>query len=86
MNRLSSLIVALIPNVIRYHKEMSKNLFGSALGGTLYRTVFQSTPVYIAFVLSGAFVAEQMFDKAMNGMWRSHNKGKFFEDIKPASE
>lgn len=62
----------------------SKQLFGSAFGGALYRTVFQSTPVYAAIVLVGAFVGERVFDAAVDGMWKSHNKGKFFEDIKIA--
>ncbi|KAF0852387.1 mitochondrial Complex III (CIII) ubiquinol:cytochrome c oxidoreductase Qcr9 [Andalucia godoyi] len=63
---------------------MSKQLFGSALGGAVYRAVFQSNPVYIAFCLTGAFVGEQIYDKAVNAMWQSGNKGKFFEDIKIA--
>lgn len=61
---------------------MSKQLFGTALGGTLYRAIFQSNPVYVTFCLAGAFVGEQIYDGMVSSLWNSHNKGKRFEDIK----
>ena len=60
----------------------SAPLFGSAAGQALYNLVFKRTSTYTVFVLGGAFVGERVYDGMVEGWWKMHNKGKFWEDVK----
>lgn len=55
----------------------------------LYKTFMRRNSVYIAFILTGAFVGEKALTGTLDSMWESNNKGKLFKDLEkslPSSE
>ncbi|KAM3248569.1 Cytochrome b-c1 complex subunit 9 [Capsicum annuum] len=56
----------------------------SSGGGILegfYRVVMRRTPVYVAFVITGALLAERAVDYGVHKLWEKNNVGKRYEDI-----
>uniref|UniRef100_A0A7N0T6G4 Complex III subunit 9 n=1 Tax=Kalanchoe fedtschenkoi TaxID=63787 RepID=A0A7N0T6G4_KALFE len=47
----------------------------------LYRVVMRRTPVYVTFVVAGAFFGERAVDYGVKKLWESNNIGKRYEDI-----
>ncbi|KAL1544492.1 cytochrome b-c1 complex subunit 9-like [Salvia divinorum] len=47
----------------------------------MYRLVMRRTPVYVTFVLVGAFVGERAVDRGIHALWDHINVGKRYEDI-----
>ncbi|XP_027083619.1 cytochrome b-c1 complex subunit 9-like [Coffea eugenioides] len=53
---------------------------GGVLEG-LYKVVMRRTPVYVTFVIVGAFVGERVVDYGVHKLWEHNNIGKRYEDI-----
>ncbi|KAL3530396.1 hypothetical protein ACH5RR_009718 [Cinchona calisaya] len=53
-------------------------------GGVLegfYKVVMRRTPVYVTFVIVGAFLGERAVDYGVHKLWEQNNVGKRYEDI-----
>ncbi|KAL6506466.1 hypothetical protein OROGR_024647 [Orobanche gracilis] len=46
-----------------------------------YRVVMRRTPVYVTFVVVGAFLGERVVDSGIRSLWDHVNVGKRYEDI-----
>ncbi|KAL5702898.1 Cytochrome b-c1 complex subunit 9 [Ranunculus cassubicifolius] len=46
-----------------------------------YKLVMRRTPVYVTFVIVGAFAAERGVDYGVHKLWEYNNVGKRYEDI-----
>ncbi|EYU26708.1 hypothetical protein ABFS82_04G208600 [Erythranthe guttata] len=47
----------------------------------MYRVIMRRTPVYVTFVVVGAFLGERAVDRGIRGLWDHINVGKRYEDI-----
>ncbi|KAI3450712.1 hypothetical protein Pfo_007377 [Paulownia fortunei] len=46
----------------------------------LYRVIMRRTPVYVTFVIVGAFLGERAVDRGIRSLWDHVNVGQF-EDV-----
>ncbi|KAL3616070.1 hypothetical protein CASFOL_040364 [Castilleja foliolosa] len=46
-----------------------------------YRVIMRRTPVYVTFVIVGAFLGERAVDHGIRSLWEHVNAGKRYEDI-----
>ncbi|KAK4482700.1 hypothetical protein RD792_009867 [Penstemon davidsonii] len=53
---------------------------GGVLEG-MYRMIMRRTPVYVTFVVVGAFLGERAVDYGVRSLWDHNNVGKRYEDI-----
>ncbi|KAK6119909.1 hypothetical protein DH2020_046356 [Rehmannia glutinosa] len=47
----------------------------------LYRVIMRRTPIYVTFVVVGAFLGERAVDRGIRSLWEHNNVGKRYEDI-----
>ncbi|EPS61462.1 hypothetical protein M569_13336 [Genlisea aurea] len=47
----------------------------------LYRVFMRRTPIYVTFVVVGAFLGERGVDYGVRSLWERVNVGKRYEDI-----
>ncbi|KAL3518543.1 hypothetical protein ACH5RR_021132 [Cinchona calisaya] len=58
-----------------------RNGGGGGLLEGLYKVVMRRTPVYVTFVIVGAFLGERAVDYGVHKLWEHNNVGKRYEDI-----
>ncbi|KAI9224642.1 cytochrome b-c1 complex subunit 9 [Blastocladiella britannica] len=54
----------------------------SGINRFLYTGLFRRNAVFVGALFVTAFAFEVAYDKATDGLWDSHNKGKQWKDIK----
>ncbi|XP_057808043.1 cytochrome b-c1 complex subunit 9 [Salvia miltiorrhiza] len=54
---------------------------GGGVWEGMYRLVMRRTPVYVTFVIAGAFLGERAVDRGIRALWDHVNVGKRYEDI-----
>ncbi|CAA0810690.1 ubiquinol-cytochrome C reductase UQCRX/QCR9-like family protein [Striga hermonthica] len=54
---------------------------GGGVWEGLYRVIMRRTPVYVTFVVVGAFLGERAVDHGIRSLWDHVNVGKRYEDI-----
>ncbi|XP_073066341.1 cytochrome b-c1 complex subunit 9-like [Primulina eburnea] len=47
----------------------------------MYRLIMRRTPIYVTFVVVGAFLGERTVDYGIRRIWEHNNVGKRYEDI-----
>ncbi|KAF5840976.1 hypothetical protein DUNSADRAFT_14832 [Dunaliella salina] len=52
----------------------------------LYNAVFKRTTTYVPFLLAGSYFTNELIDYGVMSYWRSHNRGKSFEEMLAARE
>ncbi|XP_011088890.1 cytochrome b-c1 complex subunit 9 [Sesamum indicum] len=54
---------------------------GGGVWEGMYRLIMRRTPVYVTFVVVGAFLGERAVDRGIRSLWDHINVGKRYEDI-----
>ncbi|XP_046680363.1 cytochrome b-c1 complex subunit 9 [Homalodisca vitripennis] len=49
---------------------------------SLYNALLRRTSTFTMTIVVSAFVFERSFDQGVDYFWRTHNKGKLWEDVK----
>jgi ubiquinol-cytochrome c reductase subunit 9 len=48
---------------------------------SVYRTLMTRNSVYVTFVICGALAGERVVNAGVDVAWKSHNKGKLYDDL-----
>ncbi|KAL6764782.1 ubiquinol:cytochrome c oxidoreductase 7 kDa subunit [Haematococcus lacustris] len=53
---------------------------------TIYNALFKRTTTYVPMLFIGSYLTNEAIDYGVQTFWKSHNRGKSFEDMLAARE